>query len=67
MYILKYKKMNHLSEQELPHIFGGQSMGKCDYLQDKAAEHMAEPCDDEEEEDAWWVMWAIEYQKCANG
>lgn len=55
--------MKKISEQELIELMGGTTPGKCDYLQDMAAEH--EALDSEEAEDGWWEAWSIAFEKCA--
>lgn len=56
--------MKKISEQELIELIGGTTTGKCDYLQDMAAEH--ETYDSEDAEDGWWEAWSIAFEKCAN-
>ncbi len=55
--------MKKISEQSLIELMGGTAMGKCDYLQNMAAEH--EVLEDKAAEDAWWDAWGEAYERCA--
>lgn len=55
--------MKKISEQDLIKLLGGTSTGKCDYLQNMAAEH--EELEDEAAENAWWDAWAEAFERCA--
>lgn len=55
--------MKQISEQDLIRLMGGTAAGKCDYLQEMAAEH--EALEDEKAEDAWWDAWGDAFERCA--